>query len=296
MTLSRPEARPIAVTNAALRIGIKVMPMIPDWLKWRLAGGRRVCVDGNTLDATIQLILAAQRPTNTGGLGAADDPAYARALMRNSHVAMATHIDVPTIDLTIPGPDGLLPTRHCRPTVAEAPPLLLFFHGVVLSSATSNPTTVCAGLFAETPAPRPRRPPSRRSGTTSKRRNRAKDTDISNSKGRNDTSASARNCSDAAPRGRQPHDVPGLQRRPQCAIRSDRPRVRIAAGRQVDHRDLAVLWSTSRAVRLQRWPPPRPASHDAAGAPKLARRAVRGEACRCCPRSPGHPCATSDAG
>ena len=129
MTRPRPKARPIAVTNTALRVGIKVMPMIPDWLKWRLAGGRRVCVDGNTLDATIQLILAAQRLTNTGGLGAADDPEYARALMRNSHVAMAARINVATTDLTIPGPDGLLRTRHYRPAVAEAAPLLVFFHG-----------------------------------------------------------------------------------------------------------------------------------------------------------------------
>lgn len=79
--------------------------------------------------ATIQLMLAAQRLTNTGGLGAADDPEYARALMRNSHVAMASHIEVPTTDLTIPGPDGLLRTRHYRPTIAEAAPLLVFFHG-----------------------------------------------------------------------------------------------------------------------------------------------------------------------
>ena len=51
------------VTNAALRIGVKVMPWIPPWLKRLLAGGRRVTIDGNTLDATLQLMLAAQRST-----------------------------------------------------------------------------------------------------------------------------------------------------------------------------------------------------------------------------------------
>ena len=36
---------------------------------------------------------------------------------------------VPATDLTIPGPDSPLRARHYRPAVAEAAPLLLFFHG-----------------------------------------------------------------------------------------------------------------------------------------------------------------------
>jgi acetyl esterase len=121
--------RPVAITNAALRTGIKVMPWIPPWLKLLLAGGRKVTIDGNTLDPTLQLMLAGQRLSGTGGLGAAEDVEVARALMRNSHVAMATHIDVATTDFTIPGPDGPLRTRHYRPDVAKAAPLLVFFHG-----------------------------------------------------------------------------------------------------------------------------------------------------------------------
>jgi acetyl esterase len=129
MARRRPKARPIAVTNAALRIGVKVIPRIPPWLKLLLAGGRRVTIDGNTLDTTLQLILAAQRRTGTRGLGASGDVGVARALMRCSHVVIGTHVDVPTTDLTIPGPDGPLRTRHYRPDVAEAAPLLVFFHG-----------------------------------------------------------------------------------------------------------------------------------------------------------------------
>jgi acetyl esterase len=124
-----PKPRPVAVTNAALRIGVKVMPWIPPWLKLLLAGGRKVTIDGNTLDATLQLMLAAQRRTGTGGLGAADDVGVARALMRNSHVAMGTNVDVRTTDFTIPGPDRPLRTRHYQPAVAKAAPLLVFFHG-----------------------------------------------------------------------------------------------------------------------------------------------------------------------
>jgi acetyl esterase len=129
MARRRPKARPLAVTNAALRIGVKVMPWIPPWLKRLLAGGRRVTIDGNTLDPTLQLLLAAQRSTHTGGLSANGDPGVARALMRSSHALLDTHVAVPTADLTIPGPDSPLRARHYRPGVSEAAPLLLFFHG-----------------------------------------------------------------------------------------------------------------------------------------------------------------------
>jgi acetyl esterase len=129
MARRRPKARSLAVTNAALRIGVKVMPRIPPWLKRLLAGGKRVTIDGNTLDPTLQLLLAAQRSTHTGGLSANGDPGVARALMRSSHALPDTHVAVPTADLTIPGPDSPLRARHYRPGVSEAAPLLLFFHG-----------------------------------------------------------------------------------------------------------------------------------------------------------------------
>jgi acetyl esterase len=117
------------VTNAALRIVVKVMPWIPPWLKRLLAGGRRVTIDGNTLDPTLQLVLATQRNTPPGVLAATDDPEAARVLTRNSSALMDTQVAVPTTDLTIPGPDGPLRARHYRPTVAGAAPLLVFFHG-----------------------------------------------------------------------------------------------------------------------------------------------------------------------
>jgi acetyl esterase len=129
ITHKRPKARPLAVKNAARGVGVKVIPWIPPWLKRLLTGGRRITIDGNTLDATLQLILIARRITRTGGLSADGDPEVARALMRKSNAAMNTHVAVPTTDLTIPGPDSPLRARHYRPAVAEAAPLLLFFHG-----------------------------------------------------------------------------------------------------------------------------------------------------------------------
>ncbi|HZU47051.1 MAG TPA: alpha/beta hydrolase [Mycobacterium sp.] len=124
-----PQARPLAVTNAALGIGVKVMPWIPSWLKLLLAGGTRITIDGNTLDTTLQLILAAQRRTRTGGLSATGDPGIARALMRQSHALMGARVAVPTMDLAIAGPDGPLLMRHYRPVLPKPAPLLVFFHG-----------------------------------------------------------------------------------------------------------------------------------------------------------------------
>lgn len=129
MTRTRSTARPLALTNAALRVGVKVVPWIPPWIKRMLAGGGRVTIDGNTLDPTLQLMLAAQRRTRTGGLSAGDDLEAARALMRTSHSVMATDIAVPIRDFTIPGPDSPLRMRHYRPAVQGKAPLLVFFHG-----------------------------------------------------------------------------------------------------------------------------------------------------------------------
>jgi acetyl esterase len=129
ITHKRPIARPLAVRNAARGIGVKVIPWIPPWLKCLLTRGRKITIDGNALDATLQLLLIARRSTRTGGLSADGDLEVARAMMRKSNAATNTHVAVPTTDLTIPGPDSPLRARHYPPAVTEAAPLLLFFHG-----------------------------------------------------------------------------------------------------------------------------------------------------------------------
>ena len=128
-TPERPKASPLAVKSAARGVGVKVVPWIPPWLKRVLTGGRRITVDGNTLDATLQLLLIARRSLRTGGLTAEGDPEVARALTRKSPPATDIHVAVPTTDLTIPGPDSPLRARHYQPRVAESAPLLVFFHG-----------------------------------------------------------------------------------------------------------------------------------------------------------------------
>lgn len=125
----RPKSRPVAVTNAGLRMGVMVLPLIPTRVKRLLVGRKRITIDGNTLDVTAQLLLAAQRLSGTGGLGASGDPETARALMRNSHVVMAPKFTIPTTDSVIPGPAGDLRTRHYRLSGRDPAPLLIFFHG-----------------------------------------------------------------------------------------------------------------------------------------------------------------------
>jgi acetyl esterase len=126
---TQPTSRSVAATGVALRVGVKVVRRIPAWLKRLISGGRAFSVDGNTLDATAQLMLFAQRITGTGGLSAAGDVTAARVLMHNSHVAMNTFVPVAISDFEIPGPAGIVRARQYRPTATGAAPLLVFFHG-----------------------------------------------------------------------------------------------------------------------------------------------------------------------
>ncbi len=48
----------LAVGN---RAGVKVIPHLPSALKRLLSGGRAITIDGNTLDPSLQMMLAAQR-------------------------------------------------------------------------------------------------------------------------------------------------------------------------------------------------------------------------------------------
>src|ERR1700759_2642625 len=90
-TPGRPKASPLAVKSAARGVGVKGVPWIPPWLKRVLTGGRRITVDGNPLDATLQLLLIARRSLRTGGLAADGDAQVARTLMRKSPPAKEIH-------------------------------------------------------------------------------------------------------------------------------------------------------------------------------------------------------------
>jgi acetyl esterase len=118
-----------AVVNAVAGATLRGLPRIPDPVKRALLGGRSITIDGNTLDVTLQLLLAGQKALGLDGLVADDDVAAARAQLELLSASYARRIPVSQVhDLTVNGAAGSLPARHYRPAESGAP-LLVFFHG-----------------------------------------------------------------------------------------------------------------------------------------------------------------------
>ncbi|MGX9790751.1 alpha/beta hydrolase [Mycobacterium sp. MMS18-G62] len=118
-----------AIVNAAAGITMRALPRIPDVLKRALLLGRSVTVDGNTLDTTLQLMLAAQHASGLGGLVSSDDVAASRSQLRIVSASFKQDIAVDRVtNLSIPGPAGPIRARHYRPG-ASAAPMLVFYHG-----------------------------------------------------------------------------------------------------------------------------------------------------------------------
>ncbi len=114
------------VTN----VGLKVIPWIPTPAKRVMFRGRAIIIDGNTLDPTMQLMLAGLHLGGIEGLVINSDPVVSRAQMRQSLLAMpGPQIHVTVEDLRIPGPAGEIAARHYHPASGEATDLLVFYHG-----------------------------------------------------------------------------------------------------------------------------------------------------------------------
>ena len=64
----RPSRARLAVLNVASRVTLRQLPKVPDRVKRLLLGGRTITIDGNTLDTTLQAMLALQRASRVGGL------------------------------------------------------------------------------------------------------------------------------------------------------------------------------------------------------------------------------------
>ncbi len=118
------------IKGAVATAGVKVIPWIPAVAKRALFAGRSVIIDGNTLDPTLQLMLAGLRAVGIDGLVVDDDAGASRAQMRETTAALPgplIHVDVDEVSL--PGPAGQIPARHYRPPGGGAAPLLVFYHG-----------------------------------------------------------------------------------------------------------------------------------------------------------------------
>jgi acetyl esterase len=118
-----------AIVNAAAGVTLRALPRMPNGVKRLLLGGRSVAVDGNTLDTTLQLMLAEQRAIGIDGLVSSDNVHAARSQLRILAASYKQDILVAGVtNLTIPGPAGAIPARHYRTAEPEAP-LLVFYHG-----------------------------------------------------------------------------------------------------------------------------------------------------------------------
>ena len=109
-----------------------MIPHLPAVLKRLLSGGRAITIDGNTLDPSLQMMLAAQHATGLQGLTVADDVIATRVQTRATSVAIDepdVHVAADDISVSIPGPAGVIPARHYRPLGDAPAPLLVFFHG-----------------------------------------------------------------------------------------------------------------------------------------------------------------------
>jgi acetyl esterase len=139
----RPGAARLAVLNASSRVMLRLLPHLPDAVKRLLLGRRTVTIDGNTLDTTLQFMLAAQRSAGVNGLVASSDVAVARSQLQKLSSMIDSGVAVDVKNTSIPGPAGPLPVRRYTPADASAgerrldgssrerssAPLLVFFHG-----------------------------------------------------------------------------------------------------------------------------------------------------------------------
>lgn len=138
MTTTHTDAplAPHPIKQRALRLGnklgVKLIPHLPTPLKRLASGGRAVTIDGNTLDPSIQMLLAAQRAIGVEALVVADNAVATRA----NNQELTHSLDEPNVrvaeirDLTVPGPAGAIPARHYIPSTGPgAAPLVVFYHG-----------------------------------------------------------------------------------------------------------------------------------------------------------------------
>ena len=118
-----------AVIKAVSGVTPRALPRIPDRVKRLLLGGRTVTVDGNTLDTTLQLMLAGLKMVGFDGLSGPGEVAASRAQLRDLSAGLARNIPVAGVtNLSVDGAAGPIPARHYRSADSRAP-LLVFFHG-----------------------------------------------------------------------------------------------------------------------------------------------------------------------
>ena len=126
---SRSPSRKETLVNAVAGVTVRSLAHLPDAVKRVLLRGRTVTVDGNTLDTTLQLMLAGQKLIGFDGLSGPGEVAASRAQLRELSSGFLRNIPVAGVtNLWVDGAAGPIPARHYRSADARAP-LLVFFHG-----------------------------------------------------------------------------------------------------------------------------------------------------------------------
>ena len=102
----------------------------PNRIKRRLLGGHSITIDGNTLDTTLQLMLATSRVSGREGLILSEDVVTARRRI-NALAARFPRVkaDVTLTEVSVPGPGGDIPALHIRSAGDDGAPLLVYYHG-----------------------------------------------------------------------------------------------------------------------------------------------------------------------
>jgi acetyl esterase len=119
-----------AIAMKSSNLGTKVIPFIPDQLKRRLVGRSRIVIDGNTLDPTLQMLLAGRKAFGQQGLTDGGDPSAIRMYAQEALTALdPAPIPVGSVnEFAIPGPAGPIAVRHYAPSDSREP-LMVYFHG-----------------------------------------------------------------------------------------------------------------------------------------------------------------------
>ena len=108
---------------------LRALSRMPERMKRALVR-HPISIDGNTLDTTMALMLAASRLSGREGLILSTDVATARARLNATAAAFPRlRVDVAASDITIHGPAAPIPVRHYRPRDGGGAPLLVYYHG-----------------------------------------------------------------------------------------------------------------------------------------------------------------------
>ena len=120
-----------AINTAGNNLGARALPLIPDRAKRMLIGRRAISIDGNVLDPTLQIMLAARKAMGLEDITDGDRPAVVRKNIRDTVAPFNRNpIAGPLVtDLTISGAEGPIAARHYRPERSGRAPLLVFYHG-----------------------------------------------------------------------------------------------------------------------------------------------------------------------